>query len=450
MKFLLSVLILFFVLSNSYSQDSLNTIYQEAVKEAESKNYEKAISLYSKYLAIRNMHEEVFFERGNVYYDMGKFENAIADYQTSAKLGNKNPDVYYNMGMSYLNLTDYKNALASQEKVIQLDTSYTDAYIRIGDLYVLMQEHNKAIPFFNKSLSKDSSRTEVLIKLASIYSEQKAYSTAAEFYNSAISKDNKNPLYYYLASEAYMNLNDTANAVKYLNTAISIDPNYAQAYHSLASYYFKTGVLQSALENYDKAISLKQSGLSPSVLHTERGMVYKGLKEFDKAINDFDFSLKLNDKDTLAYIEMAEIHIWKNEDSLGFIDLNKGLALDKDNVKGLIYRGIFFMNISQYDVATKDLTRAVELAPRDTLALFALGNLYLAQEKYQDAIRYYDKALKENNNYVAIYENRGIAYYNLGFYRQAMSDFDNAMKHNSSLVEKLKPLYQDAKLKAGM
>jgi tetratricopeptide (TPR) repeat protein len=71
-------------------------------------------------------------------------------------------------------------------------------------------------------------------------------------------------------------------------------------------------------------------------------------------------------------------------------------------------------------------------------------------EKFQDAIKYYDKALAVNKNYNIVYENRGISYYNLKFFRQAAFDFESAMKFNPALTDKLKIFYLDAKARAGM
>ena len=79
-----------------------------------------------------------------------------------------------------------------------------------------------------------------------------------------------------------------------------------------------------------------------------------------------------------------------------------------------------------------------------------MATYYMTTEKYADAIRYYDKTLELDPNYKVVLENRGIAYYNLGFYRQAAIDFDNAMKYDPALKEKLRPLYMDAKIKAGI
>jgi tetratricopeptide (TPR) repeat protein len=256
--------------------------------------------------------------------------------------------------------------------------------------------------------------------------------------------------YYYYAAVTYYRMNDTANALSYLEKSITLNSNYAPGYCLTAKIKADMGDYPAAIDNYTKALSVSRSGLITSVLNTERGRVYLKINDTENAMEDFESSIKLNPKDTMAYLGRGEIYAGKGKDSLAFLDFNKVLSLDKDNIRALVYRGTTFKNMGQYDVAMQDLSRAVELAPKDTTTLFSLGNLYLEQEKFQDAIRYYDKALNADPNFKRVYQNRGISYYNLGFYRQAMSDFDNAMKYDASLIDKLKPLYNDAKVRSGM
>ena len=103
------------------------------------------------------------------------------------------------------------------------------------------------------------------------------------------------------------------------------------------------------------------------------------------------------------------------------------------------------MNRLLYELAEADLRKAVTFVPDDTLALYTLGNILYQKDDFLGALSYYDKALKINPKYSAVFENRGICYYNLGFYKMAAADFEAAMKYNPSLTEKLKPLYYDAK-----
>jgi tetratricopeptide (TPR) repeat protein len=54
-----------------------------------------------------------------------------------------------------------------------------------------------------------------------------------------------------------------------------------------------------------------------------------------------------------------------------------------------------------------------------------------------------------NPNFKKIYLRRGSAYYNLGFFRQAVSDWENAIKYDPDIYRDIQFLLNDAKRKSG-
>jgi tetratricopeptide (TPR) repeat protein len=157
-------------------------------------------------------------------------------------------------------------------------------------------------------------------------------------------------------------------------------------------------------------------------------------------MKDLNLALEVNSQDTLAYAIRGKIYLEKDNDTTAYEDLNRALSLDGNNVMALTYMGMLLLSRGQNDSSMMCLSKAVELAPKDEMALYEMGNLYFNMEKFQDAIK----------NYNIVYENRGISYYNLKFFRQAAFDFESAMKFNPALTDKLKIFYLDAKARAGM
>jgi tetratricopeptide (TPR) repeat protein len=437
-----------FVKSSMY--DSTEAFFDEGVKELEKKNYDKAVNLFSKYLAIHDLDEVAFIQRGNAYYGLKMYKEAMADYETAGKIGYNNPEVPYRIGMVQAVLKDYDAAETSQLKAIKLDEAFAPAYEQLGDIEMFRNKPETAIQYYEKSMAIDSTKDIVLYKVGEIYLSQNKHEEALAYLTSAINQKPNNPDYYYLAGMVYYSMHDTANTITYLEKSTSISPTYAAGFYTLAHIYRDHGRYKDAVDTYTKSIEISKTSPSQNVLYTERGTAYVKMLDYDNAMKDFEYAMKLNPADTLAYIHRGEVYLLQGKDSLAFLDFNKGLSLDKDNVTGLVNRGIIFLTMSQYDVAEKDLVRAIELSPRNTKALYALANALLEQDKSQEAIKYYDKTLSADPGFKIVYENRGIAYYNLGFYRQAMADFEAAMKYDETLTKKLQPLYQDAKSKAGM
>ena len=65
----------------------------------------------------------------------------------------------------------------------------------------------------------------------------------------------------------------------------------------------------------------------------------------------------------------------------------------------------------------------VELYPNDEYALYQLGNIYFAQQQYQEAIKCYKGVIKINQNYAPVYNQLGYAFRNLEKFDAAENTF---------------------------
>ncbi len=436
--------------SGFYFEDSTKTAYEQGLKELAAKNYEKAVRLINQYLAVHDLDEAAFIQRGNAYLGLLMYKEAIADYEAAGKIGHNNPEVPYRIGIVYLTQKDFEKAEAEQLKAVKMNDAYGPAYEQLGDIAMMKNDTTGAVDYYKQALTADPEMDDVLFKLGGLFLSQNKTEEALEYFNNAISRKPANSEYYYNAGLAYYTLNDTANTLKYMEVAVKLNPSYAQGFYTLANIYASQGRYDDAISSYTKAINIKASGLMPSVLRTARGRLYALKNDNANALKDFESAIMINKSDTLAFLGRGQIYAAEGKDSLAFLDFDKALSFNPDIATALVFRGKIYLTMFKYEDAEKDLTRAYELAPKDTVVLYTLGNAYLEQDKFQEAIKYYDKAINANPNFYKIYENRGVAYYNLGFFRQAKSDFENAMKHDASLVSTLQPLYLDAKAKAGM
>lgn len=65
---------------------------------------------------------------------------------------------------------------------------------------------------------------------------------------------------------------------------------------------------------------------------------------------------------------------------------------------------------------------------RKMLGLFEKGNQQLKEQNYQLAERYYSEGIKLDSSFAAIFNNRGIALFNLHRYEEAVEDYNRAIK----------------------
>jgi tetratricopeptide (TPR) repeat protein len=143
---------------------------------------------------------------------------------------------------------------------------------------------------------------------------------------------------------------------------------------TLALYYLRLNEYTKSEKCFNVFLKLREGddkGISWG--YSLRAQALVGLKQFKKAIDDFDEAIKHNPKNAEAY-----------------------------NRRGNAYR-----KLKQYEKAIEDHNKAIELNPEYAGAYTNRGIAYRRLEQYEKAIEDHSKAIEINPNYAWAYNNRG-------------------------------------------
>ena len=80
------------------------------------------------------------------------------------------------------------------------------------------------------------------------------------------------------------------------------------------------------------------------------------------------------------------------------------------------------------DTALSDAEKALEMEPREPLFHSLRGDVRFKQNRYQDAVINYDRALQLNNDFFLFYLQRGLANEKLGYGDKAYNDLEQSVK----------------------
>jgi tetratricopeptide (TPR) repeat protein len=75
---------------------------------------------------------DVWFEQANAAYNAGNYDSAIALYEKILALDLESVPVYYNMGNAYYKMSEYPMAIYCYEKALKLDPSNEDVQINLA------------------------------------------------------------------------------------------------------------------------------------------------------------------------------------------------------------------------------------------------------------------------------------------------------------------------------
>jgi len=202
----------------------------------------------------------------------------------------------------------------------------------------------------------------------------------------------------------------------------------------------------------------------------------KNLENRIDSITYYSEKIKENLNDYVSLIERGIEYNLEDKYELSLADLNAGLVINPTNLDGLYYRAICFQRLKIFDKAIVDYSALIELKYSDLAEIYNnRGYTYEILEKYESALKDYDKSIElepycsdylfnraylyqsieryseaiNDYNLVILYEpenaqaltNRGEAYYTLGNKDKAHTDFLKAQEFGyEDAIENLKKL----------
>lgn len=99
--------------------------------------------------------------------------------------------------------------------------------------------------------------------------------------------------------------------------------------------------------------------------HVNRGVAYRYLEQYDRAIEDYTYAMKVRPGDFLAYQNRGNIYRILGKYDKALKDLNVSLKLKKNNAGALYVRGLTYEELGNMAAARLDFQKAHELDPNN-------------------------------------------------------------------------------------
>jgi tetratricopeptide (TPR) repeat protein len=156
---------------------------------------------------------------------------------------------------------------------------------------------------------------------------------------------------------------------------------------------FKVGDFDTAIGKFTEAIAKNPQD---SVAYNDRGLAYKGKKDFEHAIADFTEASRLR-SDWLAYYNRGVSYGEKGDPDRAIADFTKALKLNpkEPNVRAdcFLGRGRAYFNKEKADSAMADLNAAIKLDDRNPEAYALRGVLHKINHNYDRSLADYETAI---------------------------------------------------------
>lgn len=310
-----------------------------------------------------------------------------------------------------------KNRNKNSNKVIKQFTQALQ-YHQAGDLQL-------AEKYYRQILQTNPNHADTLHWLGMLAFQVGKYEIAINYINQAIAINSTVSLYHWRLGNALKASGRITECIQELQTAIRLSPKESDVYNDLGICFYENGQFSEAIQCFQQAIQLSPIDAK---IHNNLGIVLLELEEFSQAIKHFQTAIKLNPNLVGAYLGLADA--LKNIESYeqAITVCKKALELKSNLVQIYTKLVILYFNLHSYEIAKSYVDKIRCIEPNNSFAYLFDGDILKEQQRIEESIIQYQKAIALKPDYAEAYNHLAIAVEDLGKIDEAIKWYQHSLQ----------------------
>jgi tetratricopeptide (TPR) repeat protein len=380
--------------------------------------------------------------QGSILFAQNKPDEALGKFKHAVELDPKRIESYMSLARYYNVIKDAANVEATFKRALSINNSSALAHTEYGKYLIQTNRLDEAEIELQKAVEVEPSNRNSHLVLASFYLLNKRLDKAEEAYKAVADLDKDKPEGQAVLGDFYSSVNRLDDAIRVYQDILTRNPDSKQGRYRLGEILLMRGDTNKANEQIDVLLK-KEPGDRRALLLRARTSARSGQAEGLKAaIEDLKEVLKQEPNSkvglyfmaqsnfSLGLIDQARVFTSDLErnypdylpaklmqvqialatgDSKGTVSLASDLlerlsktGPDRENspemlaevqAKALLSRGVAQAQLGNRAAARQDFTAARDIAPNSTDGYINLAALALAENKPDEAVSLYEKAL---------------------------------------------------------
>ena len=333
---------------------------------------------------------EACFACGLVYGRLKRYQDAEKCYEKVVRLFPDMGSAHFNRGIAFHSMRDYENAVRSYEKTLEIRPEYGLVYVEMGGALYALGRHELALDSYKQAIALNAEDASVYFKLGLVYSGLRQHKEAENSFRKAI----------------------------------ALRADYIDPYVRLGVILQHNGRHKDAQALYEECLNINPDC---SEVHNNLGLVYKDMGCFREAFQCFKRAVGSRHDYADAYSNLGNTLQLLGRQQEAISALRTAVRLKPDS-------GVFEYNLGVQLEKTGDLAAArvsysqvLNLVPEDVRGLASLARVCTCQLDFDEAIKFYKKAIEVDSQFVDGYVALGKIYTDLGIQGEACRYFRAAI-----------------------
>ena len=330
-------------------------------------------------------------------------------------------------------------ALKVYDNAIKKDDKNCNFYSKKGDLLIRQQKIKEAIKSYNKIFALNPNDTSNILKLATLNQSffKENIDEAIALYSRLLELGEVNDKIYFQLGHLYLQKDEKINACNAFKLALQENPNNPYYHNSLAFAYVNLGLYDEAIEHYKEAIHINPDNEWTAIVCQALASIYFEIKNNNEiAVSLMETAIALNPNCEEAYIGLGDIYVHLDKIDEAVKYYYGALSINPDNPRVYGKCGIAFWEHDYIEEAIVAYNKAIEIDSQYDIAYNNLGVIYLdGIGNVKEAINLFNKAISINPNYALANFNAARACEAHMLINEAINYYQNALKINRETKE---------------
>lgn len=325
---------------------------------------------------------------------------------------------YIEIIIYYLELGDYSYAEMAVNHALKIHPNSIEIKTKQLEVFLELERYSKAKILMDELHQSSLEDTDFLVCCAKYYSNLGNPKKSIEYCQKALElEEEENFLHNFIADE-FVNLDDPFNALKHYTTALEHDPYDDYSLENVMICYSKLNRSQEALDFLNQY--LDRFSFSETAWY-EYGQFHFNKKNYEEAINGFDYLLAINSQAVGVYANKAACFEAMGEWDKAIAVYEEMLDLEYTKAFTFYKIGLCYKEAKKLVPALASFQKSLREDPQFYLAMMEQSHIYEELGNPKEALYFAQEATALSEGNVEYQKRLAFLYITCGDYEESLS-----------------------------